>query len=277
MQKRAQILTCLRQSIARIDGTRERLDNAHTGECLPLGVEEIDNLLDGGLNLSDLHEVRCSNARDIGCAKGFLLALLGRLEHAGQVIWITEPAAVLETGALFPEGLKPFGFDASRFIHIRPTHLNDALWAAGEAAVTPGLAAVVFHIKGNPKAIDFPASRKLTLRSQTSRTPIFVIRQSGEEEVSSAVTRWHVAPAASLAQPNFTKGVGNMRLSLTLERNRNGHTGKWTIAWNPETRSFENAANTLTAAHTGVPLHASAHKPHRPQAMGQVLAYKKTG
>ena len=108
MQKRAQILTCLRQSIARIDGTRERLDNAHTGECLPLGVEEIDKLLDGGLNLSDLHEVRCSNARDIGCAH-FLNCRLMRIFHLIPNILVDdkdqERALLVPTGHVIMRGV----------------------------------------------------------------------------------------------------------------------------------------------------------------------------
>lgn len=274
MVHRANIAATLRQAVAKIDGTQTRLAVENSRRRLSLGIEEIDNLLGGGIVCGDMHEVRCSLSRDLGCASGFLLGLLSGLEENKRIVWITDPATAPDCGKLFPDGLVHFKFDASRLIQIQPLHLNDFLWAAGEAAKTSGLAAVVLHTRGNPVGFDLSISRKLMLRAQTSKTPLFVLRQAGEEEASSAATRWHIAPATSLPDTAYHRGLGAMRQRLTLEKHRNGQTGNWTIYWNTNTRSFEHAASRASPTHSELSLHPSANRSDSPPALGQVLAVK---
>ncbi len=240
-------------------------------ERLRIGIGEIDTLLGDRIALNELHEVRCSFSRDIGCACGFVVALTAQLKSAGKIVWITEPA-IGDAGRLFPDGLAHFGFDAERLVQINPLHLNDALWAAGEAARNGSLAAIVFHVKGNPKMFDLSVSRKLMLRVQNSGRPFFILRQAGQEEASSTATRWYVQPEQSLPDNNFEKGVGHMRLRLTLEKNRNGQTGQWLIAYNPQSRSFEHAASNTATTHSGLPVYAPFHRPDLSAQMGQILA-----
>ena len=272
MQQHLNIIRALQQSVYAIDGTRERLAVEGSGKRLGLGIPEIDILLGGGLALNDLHEIRCSLSRDIGAMCGFMLGLLCRIEKGRPVIWISEPSVSLNAGTLYPDGFSYFGFDASCLVNIQPMHLKDALWATGEAAKVGSLAAAVFHLAGNPEAFDLSASRKLMLRSQKSGVPLFVLRQSGREEASSAATRWHVKPSSSLPDEDFDRGVGNTRLTLTLEKNRNGQTGQWTIAWNPQTRSFEHAAQSSSAAYSKLSFNAPSHRPYCPSQVGQVVA-----
>lgn len=272
MAQRANIVTALRQSVARIDGTRERFAVRNAQARLWVAVDDVDALLGGGLTLGDMHEIRCSVSRDVGCAMGFLFALLNGLNSDRPVFWIDEPSSTLDAGKLFPDGLSHYGFDASRLIRVQPMHFGECLWAAGEAAKAGNLAAVILHVKGNQKALDLSVSRKLMLRAQASGTPLFILRQAGEEEASSAATRWHIKPAPSLPNENYSKGVGHMRLVLTLEKNRNGQTGQWPIAWNPETRSFEHAATRIPSANTLLPLHPSANRPDSAAEMGKIMA-----
>ena len=147
-------------------------------------------------------------------------------------------------------------------------HFNECLWAAGEAVKTGSLAAVILHVKGNAKLLDLSVSRKLTLRAQNSGMPLFLLRQAGEEEASSATTRWHIKPVSSLPEESYGRGVGYMRLLLSLEKNRNGRTGQWLIAWNPEKRSFEHAAST----HFMLPLYPSSDGSDCASKMGKILA-----
>ncbi|MGI9351357.1 MAG: ImuA family protein [Rhizobiaceae bacterium] len=266
------IIKTLQHSLHAIDGTRERLVVGDPGNRLRLGIPDIDILLGDGLALNDLHEVRCSLSRDIGTACGFMLGLLCRIEKSRPVIWIAEPSVTPDTGTLYPDGFEYFGFDSSRLVHVQSMHLKDALWAAGEVTKAGSLAASVFQVAGNPEAFDLSVSRKLMLRSQKSGVPLFILRQAGREEASSAATRWHVKPSPSLQDENFSRGLGNMRLTLTLEKNRNGQTGQWVIAWNPQTRSFEHAAQSSSAAYSQLPLATASHRPHRPSSVGQILA-----
>ncbi|MEM8541791.1 MAG: hypothetical protein AAGF25_12625 [Pseudomonadota bacterium] len=271
MARRENIVAALRQSVAKIDGTQERLAIQHGQRRLRIGVPAIDTLLDGGLVTNDMHELRCSLSRDISAAAGFLFGLFSGLDSNDDIAWICDPSAVLDSGRLFPDGLAHFGFDSSRLIHIYPMDFNDCLWAAGEAAKTSGLAAVVLHLKGNVKAFDLSATRKLMLRAQSSQTPVFILRQAGEEEASSAATRWHVAPVQAVGDGIYNKGLGHMRLTLTLEKNRNGQTGQWTVAWNPQARSYEHVAST----HSLLPFYPSADRQDSASKMGQIVALEK--
>ncbi|MEM9277879.1 MAG: hypothetical protein AAGA76_04850 [Pseudomonadota bacterium] len=276
MAQHAKMVAALRRSVAKIDGTQERLVAQSSQACLKFGIDDIDMLLGSGLALGDMHEVRCSLSRDIGCTTGFLMGLLSGLSDDRPIVLLSEPSTALDTGNFFPDGLVHLGLDASRLIRVRPLHLNDCLWAAGETCRTGGLAAIILHVKGNPNLFDLSVSRKLMLRAQTSGTPLFIVRQAGEEEASSAATRWHIKPASSLPDETYPKGVGHMRLTLTLEKNRNGQTGQWLIAWNPKTRSFEHAATYTTAStHTLLPLHPSANRPDSASEMGQVVALER--
>ncbi len=272
MSHRPTTINRLRKSISRIDRKQKLASDPCQQGRLGIGIAEIDNRLEGGLAPNDLHEFRCSFSRDVGSALGFLLALMARPVSQKPIVWITDPACVVDANILFPDGLAQFGFDASRLFYIRPMHLSQAFWSAGEAAISSSAAAVVFQVKGNPGMFDLPTSRKLALRAQTSGKPFFVLRQAGEEEASSAATRWHISPLQSLSSETFSTGVGHMRLALTLEKNRNGQTGQWTIAWNPQTRSFENAAQSSAPTNSELPFHPSAARPDRPQKMGQIVA-----
>jgi len=272
MTQPVKTVEALRRSVAQIDGRQERLSIQSDNAQLTFGIKDIDSLIGCGLALDDMHELRCSQSRDLACMAGFLLGLLLRLNTQRPVICISEPSARLDTGRIFPDGASYFGFDTSRLVHITPIHLKDAFWATGEAVRSGGSAAVMFHLKGNPQSFDLSISRKLMLRAQTSGTPLFIVRQAGEEETSSASTRWHIKPETSLPDQAFTKGVGQMRLTLTLEKNRNGQLGRWPIAWNPQTRSFNHVKESPDTTHSVLPVHSSAYRPHRSSETGKFVA-----
>ena len=248
---------------------------------LPLGASAVDRHLEGGLACGGLHEVRAALARDIGAAIGFALGLAARAmqgDRSGRrgVVWVTDPATRVDGGGLFPAGLAQYGLDPSSVTIVEPGDLQGAMWAADEAAGCNGLAALVFQIKGNPARFDITATRRLMLRARQSGVLALVLRQSGEEEASAAATRWHVNTQMSGADDTYQHGVGVMRLSLTLERNRAGRTGQWLLAWNPKARSFDHAAAN-PHARTNPPAHSldrfpvSANRQGPPDKMGQVL------
>jgi protein ImuA len=135
-----------------------------------LGPAAVDQCLDGGLACGGLHEVRCALARDIGTGAGFALALAALAFRKGRgrskIVWINDPAACCDGGGLFPAGLVKYGLDPSWLTLVEPRDLQGAMWAADEAAGCAGLAAVVFHVKGNPARFDITATRRLMLRAR---------------------------------------------------------------------------------------------------------------
>ncbi len=244
--------------------------------CQPgasFGIPALDQHLSGGMWSNALHEVRCSLARDFACAAGFALGLAAQFgkQDAKRILWVIDPAASVDSGLPFPDGLSEHGIDPKRMIFVRPITLQDALWSADQAAKCSDLSAVVFQVKGNPKPFDMTATRRLMLRARESGVLVCVLRQSGAEEASAAATRWHVEIMPSGDDADFEHGPGQARHAQTLERNRHGRTGQWTLVWNPESRAFEDGTSNLETTHRVHRIHASAHRPDRPVEMGQVV------
>ncbi|SOE18019.1 protein ImuA [Hoeflea halophila] len=261
------------------------LGGGETSSPLTLGASAVDHCLEGGLACGGLHEVRSPLARDIGAATGFALGLAARAMAADRggragIVWVTDPATRVDGGGLFPAGLAQYGLDPSCLTMVEPGDLQGAMWAADEAAGCAGLAALIFQIKGNPARFDMTATRRLMLRARGSGVLALTLRQSGEEEASAAATRWRVNTEMSGADDNYQNGVGAMRLSLTLERNRAGRTGQWLLAWNPKDRSFHHAAPNPQAranpsAHSLDRLPVSANRRDPSGKMGQVLDLRR--
>ncbi|MDF1608715.1 hypothetical protein PZ897_11050 [Hoeflea sp. YIM 152468] len=252
---------------------------------LALGASAVDRHLEGGLACGGLHEVRSPLARDIGAATGFALGLAARAMQADRggrrsIVWVSDPATRGDGGGLFPAGLAQYGLDPSGLTFVEPCDLQGAMWAADEAAGCAGLAALIFQIKGNPARFDITATRRLMLRARQSGVLALILRQSGEEEASAAATRWRVNTHMSGADETYQRGVGALRLSLTLERNRAGRTGQWLLAWNPKVRSFNHAApdplsRTSPPAHSLDRLSAAADRRDPSEKMGQVLDHRQ--
>lgn len=232
----------LKQDIDKICQTHDTMAESDDIRRLATGLFEIDQMIGGGLAMNEMHEMRCDQSRHIACLYGFLFALLSRLgDNLRSIFLVNDPANRPDGGVMFPQGLHQFGIDSTQLVNVHPNSFHELLWSAGEAAKTKGLSATILHIKGNPKAFDLSASRKLMLRAQANNAPIFLVRQAAGEEASSAATRWCIEPALSTSHNNHIKALGRMRLRLSLEKNRNGQKGQWAIAWNANRKVFEHA------------------------------------
>ncbi|MCP4315001.1 MAG: hypothetical protein GY789_02925 [Hyphomicrobiales bacterium] len=266
----------MQNAVARIDrrhaafARHERL--RADGGAGVFGIDAVDAAFKDGFPVFALHEVRCSLTRDIGAATGFLAGLMaGRMKHLqGRIVWICDPACRLDGGQLFPAGLSMFGLDPARLLVVRPADLKTALWASDEAAKCGDLAGVVFQIKGNQPSFDMTATRRLMLKAQHNGLFVCILRQGGDEEANAAATRWHVRTQPSAADPHLEKGIGLLRLELTLERNRNGHTGHWTIAWNQLEHGFEHVPTDYVDRPA-----APFDRPDGAPQMGQVMAFER--
>jgi len=268
-------------SIAGAAKNRVQLPSSGPGDkarqtSVSFDIPDLDQHLNGGTWTNALHEVRCSLARDFACAAGFALGLAAQFgkQDARRIFWVIDPAASIDSGLPFPDGLSEYGIDPKAMVFVRPITLQDALWSADQAAKCSDLSAVIFQVKGNPKPFDMTATRRLMLRARESGVLVCVLRQSGAEEASAAATRWHVEIMPSGPDPDFEHGPGQTRHVQTLERNRHGRTGQWTLSWNPENRAFEDGTAKTQTTHRVRRIHASAHRPDSPVEVGQVVDFE---
>ena len=105
----------------------------------------------------------------------------------------------------------------------------DALFAIEEGLRCRELAFVIGEIVGNPKALDFTASRRLTLASEKHGVPLFLVRLDAVRDLSSARMRWEVSSAPSPAPRWNGQAPGAPRWRAELFRARMHAPGEWVL------------------------------------------------
>src|SRR5215213_9243847 len=168
-----------------------------------------------------LSELFAAHPRDGGWA-GFLLA---QLNTDKPLLWIQDRMAILESGRVHPPGLA-----SQNLIHIEARDARDALWAMEEGVRCAALSAVIGEIWGDPKALDFTATRRLAVASERSGTACWLVRLGGIPNLSGARMRWRIASAPSLANPLDPRASGTPVWDADLFRARGHAPGRWSIA-----------------------------------------------
>ena len=168
-----------------------------------------------------LSELFAAHPRDGGWA-GFLLA---QLSTGKPLLWVQERMAILESGRVHPPGLR-----MQNLIHVETRDARDALWAMEEGLRCSGLSAVIGEIWGDPKALDFTATRRLAVASERSGVAAFLIRLGGHANLSGARMRWQIASATSLANDFDPRAPGLPAWDAELFRARGMPPSRWIVA-----------------------------------------------
>ena len=168
-----------------------------------------------------LSELFAAHPRDGGWA-GFLLA---QLATDKPFLWVQERMAILESGRIHPPGLP-----TQNLIHVEARDARDALWAMEEGLRCLGLSAVIGEIWGDPKALDFTATRRLAVASERSGVAAFLIRLGGHANLSGARMRWRIASAPSLVDDLDPKAPGTPVWDAELFRARGMPPGRWSVS-----------------------------------------------
>jgi protein ImuA len=159
--------------------------------------------------------------RDGGWA-GFLLAQVDRTK---PLLWVQERMAILESGRVHPPGLPP-----CELIHVEARDARDALWAMEEGLRCAALSCVIGEIWGDPRALDFTATRRLAVASERSGVAAFLVRLGGHANLSGARMRWRIASAPSLANDLDPRAPGRPAWDAELFRARGAPPGRWVLA-----------------------------------------------
>jgi protein ImuA len=171
--------------------------------------------------IKTLSELFAAHPRDGGWA-GFLLA---EVDAAKPLLWVQERMAILESGRIHPPGLP-----TPDIIHVEARDARDALWAMEEGLKCAGLSCVIGEIWGDPKALDFTATRRLAVAAERNGVAACLIRLGGHANLSGARMRWRIGSAPSLANALDPKAPGLPAWDAELFRARGMPPGRWTVA-----------------------------------------------
>jgi protein ImuA len=237
---------CLRrlENLTTLKAFLDKPEFVQTSTRTPLGHDEADLYLKGGLQHGVLHEVFSAIGHE-AAATGFVAGLAARVAATKHLLWIRQDFSAFEFGELSPTGLLELGLDPARMLLLSVSNASDGLRAAHDALSCAALGAVVIEIPGSPKILDLVASRRLTLAAAQKSVTAFLLRLSAQPDASTAETRWLVRAAASSKRE---EGWGYPVFEVDLVRNRHGKIGHWFMEWNCDGRIFQSS----TADHRAV-------------------------
>jgi protein ImuA len=168
-----------------------------------------------------LSEVFASHPRDGGWA-AFLLA---QLDTSKPLLWVQDRMAILESGRIHPPGLP-----SQNIIHVEAGDARDALWAMEEGVRCSALSCVIGELWGDPRALDFTATRRLAVASERSGVPCWLVRLGGTANLSGARMRWRIGSMPSLVNPLDPRAPGTPAWDAELFRARGAPPGRWSLA-----------------------------------------------
>lgn len=167
-----------------------------------------------------LSEIFAGTGRDAG-AVGFALA---QVEGNKPLLWVQDRMSILETGRPFPRGID------AEFIHVEARDAKAALWAMEEGLKCAALSAVIGEIWGNPKALDFTATRRLAVAAERTGVAAVLLLFNTVPNLSGARLRWHASSRSSLPHPHDALAPGVPAWRLELFKARGTHPGRWDVA-----------------------------------------------
>jgi protein ImuA len=178
------------------------------------------------------NEVFASGRGASGAGAALALALDGLdASEARDVLWVQDRASLRLTGRPYRPGLP----EALRrhtgrgLIHVLVDTCEDALFALEEGLRCRDLACVIGEIAGNPKALDFTASRRLSLAAERYGVPLYLVRLDAAHDLSSARMRWEVRAAPSPRPRWNADAPGTPAWRAELFRARAYPPGQWTL------------------------------------------------
>ena len=169
-----------------------------------------------------LEEIFTDEPRNAGAALGLALGqarfLLNAERHA--IIYLQLTSETQETGLPYGPGLQSFGIDPAALVLGRMDNIIDLLWALEEAIACRPVAAVIADIATRHRALDFTASRRLSLKAASTGATVILLRYGRAREASAAQLRVRLVPVVSGETPFDAQAPGPPRWRCTLEKGR---------------------------------------------------------
>ncbi len=151
----------------------------------------------------------------------------GKSDDPRQVLWVQDRAAIRQAGRPCLAGLPP---DLRhRLIHVAAGTPEDALFALEEGLKCRDLACVIGEIAGNPGALSFTASRRLSLTAEKHGVRLWLVRLDAAPDLSSARMRWQVRAGPSAPPLWNAQAPGSATWHAELFRARTHAPGEWSL------------------------------------------------
>ena len=116
-----------------------------------------------------------------------------------------------------------------RLVHVAAKTPEDLLFALEEGVRCRDLAFVIGELAGNPRALDFTASRRLSLAAEKHGVPLVLVRLDAARDLSSARMRWQVRSAPSLPPRWNADAPGSPAWRAELFRSRAHAPAVWIL------------------------------------------------
>ncbi|WP_216822154.1 hypothetical protein [Novosphingobium sp. TH158] len=142
-------------------------------------------------------------------------------------LWVQDKAAIRLSGRPYRPGL-PREL-RHRLVHVSAASPEDALFAIEEGLRCRDLAFVIGEIAGNPRSLDFTASRRLSLAVERHGVPLWLIRTQAGRDLGSARMRWQAKSARSSLPQRNPRAPGEPAWHAELFRARNHPPGEWIL------------------------------------------------
>lgn len=237
-----------------------------------------------GLADQPLHSEIFASARDASGA-GLAMALardalqvaasaddaLAQVYDRRHVLWVQDARAIRLGGRPYLHGL-PRDW-RERLIHVEATTPEDALFALEEGLRCRDLACVIGEIAGNPRALDFTASRRLSLAAEKHGTALWLVRLEAQAELSSARMRWRAVAAPSKPPPWNAQAPGSPSWSAELFRARSHAPGEWIVSDDEARLAAHTPSARYSVRNTRNAFHAHSERPTQP--FGPALARQR--
>jgi protein ImuA len=170
-----------------------------------------------------------AESRD-AAGSGFILAQLGAAMRSGTMLWVQDRVVLRDHGRPYPHWCRP-GSGSANVVHVVARDAGQALWAMEEGLRCAELSAVVGEIAGNPRALDFTATRRLAVAAERFGVPAFLLRLGSRADLSGARMRWRARSSPSLPPRWNAIAPGMPVWSLELFRARGPRPGHWDAAY----------------------------------------------
>lgn len=178
-------------------------------------------------------EIFASGCEASGAGAALLMAqsgleALGVQEHnLRSMLWVQDKAARRLGGRPYRAGLPEMW--RRRVIHVAANDPAEALFALEEGVRCRDLACVIGEIAGNPKALDFTASRRLSLAAERHGVMLLLVRLDAAADLSSARMRWRVEAVPSVPPCWNGEAPGDPAWRAELFRARAHAPGMWVL------------------------------------------------